>query len=267
MAKIVAHNEKAAGVWSGGGRHYDRISEGIADSIEHAIARLWPSPGERVLDLACGTGWASRRLAEKGCRVTGADLGEGVIAAAREIARERSLDIDFQIGDAEALSFGEAEFDALLSTCGVMFASRPDVAAGEMARVLKRGGRLALTSWVKGSAVEQMFEVMKAHMPAPPPSPTPFDSWGSEDNIRRWLEPHFAVHIERATSFFRVPGGEAAWDIFSTGYGPTKALAGALPPDKRDALRRDFVAFHDRFRSGPGITLPRDYFCISCTRK
>jgi SAM-dependent methyltransferase len=268
MAKIGAHNEKAAGVWGGAGRNYDKISEGIADSIEHAIARLWPSPGERVFDLACGTGWTSRRLAEKGCAVTGVDLGEGVVAAAKEIARERNLEIDFQVGDAEELSFGDGQFDALASTCGVMFASRPEIAAREMARIVKPEGRIALTTWVKGSNVEKMFEVMKAHMPAPPPSPTPFDNWGSEENIRRWLEPHFTVEIERAISHFRVPSGEAAWDIFSTGYGPTKSLANALDPEKRAALRRDFVSFHERFRTGPaGVTVPRDYFCVIGIRK
>ncbi len=52
---IQSHNEKAAAMWSSGGRAYDEISRGIADGIEHAVTRLSPKPGERVLDIATGT--------------------------------------------------------------------------------------------------------------------------------------------------------------------------------------------------------------------
>ena len=68
---IQAHNERPAAVWSAGGRDYDQISRGIADAIEHCVVRLNPQPGERILDLATGTGWTSGSVARRGATVDG----------------------------------------------------------------------------------------------------------------------------------------------------------------------------------------------------
>ena len=68
MSTILLHNERPAAVWSAGGQDYDNISRGIADSIEHCVVRLNPQPGERILDLATGTGWTSRVVARRGAR-------------------------------------------------------------------------------------------------------------------------------------------------------------------------------------------------------
>ena len=119
-------------------RTYDAISKGIADSIEHAVLRLDPRPGERILDLATGTGWTSRLVARRGATVIGADIATDLLAAARANATAAGLSIDYQVGDAERLPFKDGEFDAVISTCGVMFASRPEKAAREMARVERR---------------------------------------------------------------------------------------------------------------------------------
>ena len=65
-AAIKAHNERPAAVWSSGGATYDKISQQISAALEHCVQRLDPLPGERVLDVATGTGWASRLLARGG---------------------------------------------------------------------------------------------------------------------------------------------------------------------------------------------------------
>ena len=129
---ILAHNQTSARVWGAGGRAYDRISRQIADAIEHAVDRLDPQPGERILDVATGTGWTARRVAARAAVVTGVDIGEEVIAAAHELSPDES--IDFQVGDAEALPFPDGHFDAVISTFGVMFSTRPERAARELAR-------------------------------------------------------------------------------------------------------------------------------------
>jgi SAM-dependent methyltransferase len=98
---IQPHNQKSAATWGAGGASYDKISETIADSIEHVLNRLNVQRGEKALDLATGTGWTARRLAQKGAVVAAVDIGEGVIAAARELARTANLNIEFAIGDAE----------------------------------------------------------------------------------------------------------------------------------------------------------------------
>src|SRR5688500_14018090 len=120
---IEAHNERPAAVWSAGGRDYEEISRGIADAIEHCALRLNPRRGERILDLSTGTGWTSRLVARRGAVVVGADIAADLLAAAREKAKVEGLPIDYQIGDAENLPFADEEFDAVVSTFGIMFAT------------------------------------------------------------------------------------------------------------------------------------------------
>lgn len=260
-ATIEQHNERPAAVWGSGGRHYDTVSRGIADSIEHCVMRLNPRAGERVLDLATGTGWTSRRVAERGAVVTGVDIAEDLLAAARDNAKAANLPIDYQRGDAEKLPFDDGSFDAVISTCGVMFASRPQAAARELARVCRPGGRIALTTWLQDGNLFKMFQVMKRYMPPPPqpPPPSPFE-WGNPDRIRELLGQPFELKFERGVSYYREPTAEAAWDTFSTGYGPTKSLAASLDPDRLAALRRDFIEFHAGFPTALGICVPREYW-------
>ena len=113
---IQPHNEKPASVWSSGGKDYDEVSRGIADAIEHCVLRLNPRPGERVLDLATGTGWTSRVVARRGATVTGVDIANGLLNAARATAAVEGLPIAYQLGDAEDLPFDDASFDAVVST-------------------------------------------------------------------------------------------------------------------------------------------------------
>lgn len=265
---IQPHNQKAASVWNAGGAGYEEVSRGIADSIEHAVLRLDPRPGERVLDLATGTGWTARRVARRGAEVTGVDLGGALIESARERARAEGLEIDYRVGDAENLPFGDGAFDAVISTCGIMFATRPESAAAELARVTRRGGRIALTTWTPDGNVFAMFTVMKPYM-APPPDPAPPSpfAWGTPGRVRELLGEDFDLKFEGGTSFYREPGGEAAWATFSTGYGPTRALAAGLDDGRRADLRRDFIAFHDRFRTELGTCVPRDYLLTVGTRR
>jgi ubiquinone/menaquinone biosynthesis C-methylase UbiE len=266
--KIQQHNERPAAVWSSGGKAYDEISRGIADSIEHCVMRLDPKPGERILDLSTGTGWTSRVVARRGATVIGADIAADLLAAARAQAKAEGLSIEYEIGDAENLPFEDAAFDAVVSTCGVMFASKQEAAAAELARVCRKGGRIALTTWLSDSSVFQMFQVMKKYMPPPPnPAPrSPFE-WGRTERIRELLGNAFDLRFEKGVSYYREPSAEAAWETFSTGYGPTRALAGSLEPDRREALHKDFVAFHAGYPTELGVCVPREYWLTVGTRK
>ena len=258
---IETHNERAAAVWSAGGKDYDSISRGIADAIEHAVLRLNPKPGERILDLATGTGWTSRLVARRGAIVTGVDIADTLLDAARTKAQVEMLPIDYRLGDAESLPFDDGQFDAVISTFGIMFATRPEAAAAELARVCRDGGRMVLTTWLADSALFRMFEVMRRYMPPPPtPAPrSPFE-WGRTERIRELLEEPFDLRFEQGTSFYREPSPEAAWETFSTGYGPTRSLASNLDADRRAALRKDFIAFHANFPTALGICVPRSYW-------
>jgi SAM-dependent methyltransferase len=263
---IQSHNQKAAATWGSGGGGYEKVSECIADSIEHVLNRLDIKPGERVLDLATGTGWTARRLAQKGAKVVGVDIGDGVIEAARRLAAQANLEIEFQVGDAEKCDLPSGAYDAITSTCGVMFASRPEAVASELARLCRKGGRIGLTTWPPTSTLAGMFQMMKPYMPPPPTPapPSPFE-WGRPERVRELLGKDFDLKFETGTTVFRISSGEAAWTVFSEGYGPTKMLY--QNTDRKDELRRDFIKFHDAHRVELGIAMPRDYLVTVGVRR
>jgi hypothetical protein len=149
-----------------------------------------------------------------------------------------------------------------------MFVSCPEAAAAELARVTRKGGRLGLVTWLPGSAVEEIFQTMRPYMPPPPdnPPPSPF-AWGREGRVRELLGDTFDLAFEPGTTVLRMPSGQTVWDIFVTGYGPTKTLAASLDPERRTALQRDFIAMHEKHRSPVGLAMPRDYLCTIGTRK
>lgn len=264
MTEVLPHNLKSAATWGSGGASYDLVSESIADAIDHVVNRVWPQPSERILDVATGTGWTARRLASRGAKVTGVDIGEGVIEAAKRIAP----DIVFKVGDAEALDFPDQSFDCVTSTFGVMFVSRPEAAAAELARVTRKGGRLGLVTWLPGSPVEELFQTMRPYMPPPPasPPPSPF-AWGREERVRELLGDYYDLSFERGATVLRMPSGQTVWDIFVAGYGPTKMLAASLEPERRAELQRDFIAMHEKHRTPIGIAMPREYLCTFGIRK
>jgi SAM-dependent methyltransferase len=261
---IRPHNEKAAATWGAGGAVYDRVSETIADAIDHVVVRIDPQPGEACLDVATGTGWTARRLAARGAQVTGVDIGAGVIAAAKQFAPE----IDFRVGDAEELPFPDASFDVVTSTFGVMFVARPEDAARELGRVCRKGGRLGLCTWRPSGAVEDMFKVMRPYAPPPPdpPPPSPF-AWGKKKRLRELLGDAFDLKFEKGVTTLRFPSGRAVWDLFVQGYGPTKTYAAALDPERREDMQRDFIAFTDGFADDLGVAMPREYLVTVGVRR
>jgi len=264
MSDILAHNQQAAAIWGAGGSGYDKISEHIADSIEHLVRRIDPMPGERFLDVATGTGWTARRLAAHGAEVVGVDLGAGVIAAAKSLAPN----IEFRVGDAEALAFEDGSFDGVTSTYGVMFAARPEEAARELTRVCKKGGRIGLLTWVPSGPVEGFFSMMKPYLPPPPspPPPSPF-AWGRPERVRELLGHAFDLGFEADTTMLRVPSGQRAWDLFIAGFGPTKTIAAGLDPVQLERFRRDFIEYHDRHRDELGVAYPREYLVTVGVRR
>lgn len=265
---IRPHNASPSAVWSSGGAAYDEISRGILDAIEHAINRLEPTKQMRILDLATGTGWTARRLAERGYNVTGVDFAQDMLTAARDLAGTRQLGITFVDGDAEALSFDDGAFDALISTFGVMFTQRPEDAAAEMARVVRSGGKLVLAVWTPDGNVFEMFKVIKQYMPKPEgePPPSPF-AWGDTGRLMELLGDAFELRFERGTSYYREPDAEAAWRTFVEGYGPVQTLAGNLDAERRNQFESEFVAFHEQFNDELGLTVPRDYLIVHGIRR
>jgi len=270
MTEIQAHNLKAQSVWNSPAGRYDEISRSIADAIEHAVERLQPRTGERILDLATGTGWGSRVVAQRfpGVFVTGVDIADRMLEYARSTADAQKLSIDYLLADAERLPFPDGAFDGLVSTFGVMFASRPEAAAGEMARVVKKGGRVVLATWKNDSNVFNMFGVMKPFMPAPPspPPPSPFE-WGKRERLHELLAANFELQVEEGTNHYRYQSGEQAWNLWLNHYGPAKALAASLDDARRAEFKRAMIAWHESFASEIGYDQPRTYLVTRAIRR
>lgn len=268
LASIRPHNEKAARLWGSGGRAYDPISRAVAGGILHGIDRLDPQPGERILDIATGTGLAARELAGLGARVSGVDIAEGMLAAAREIAAERGLNIDFRLGDAEALPYEDRTFDAAISTYGIMFTADPQTAAAELARVLRPGGRMAIIAWTPDSNAAVLRQVAAPFGPPPPepPPPSPF-IWGTDDGVRDYLSADFDVAYETGTLHMRFPDGEAAWRAFAEGFGPVKMVTESLDARRRQELADAFIQWSEQFRFDLGVAIPAEYRVIAGRRK
>ena len=255
--------ERQSVVWGTG--PYQRITETITDIHERVIEQLAPAPGDAWLDLACGTGAVAERAAAAGADVTGIDLAPVLIETANERARDLGLDIDYAVGDAERLELADASFDKVSSTCGIMFTPDHEATAGELARVTKPGGKIALANWTPTSGLAKMFAVMAPYMPAPPPS-SPF-AWGDKAHVTELLGDAFELELSEHVSTLRVASGEEYWELFSTSYGPTKTLADSLG-ERREDLHRDWVDFFEQnYRADGEIVHTREYLFVLGIRK
>jgi SAM-dependent methyltransferase len=260
--------QKLAAVWNAGGMAYDPLSRWVADAIEHAVSRLAPQAGETILDVATGTGWTARRIAQQGANVTGIDFASELIAAARRLAAAQDVAAQWQVADAQCLPFADHAFDAVISTFGVMFAARPELAARELARVCRPRGRLALVAWKPEGNVLDMFRVVQRHKggPAASSSPSPLD-WGLPERLHQLLGAAFDLHVEHGTNQLHLGDGEAAWEALVAGYGPVASVARAMQGPALHAFRRELVDVFERSRSGAGLTVQRPYLLAIGTRR
>ena len=152
---------RARATWTAG--DYERIARRLTSAGESIVRHTAVAAGDRVLDVACGTGNATLPAARTGARVTGLDLTPALLERAARAAGD--LEIEWIEGDAQALPFGDASFDVVLSTFGAMFAPDQERTAAELARVLRPGGRLGMCNWAPDGATGDMFATVARHVP------------------------------------------------------------------------------------------------------
>ena len=263
---VLPHHEPAAKLWSRGGVGYDNVSYAISDALAHAAQRLDAKAGERILDVATGTGWTARNVARTGARVTGIDIADGLLDAARALSAHIEPSITFMQGDAEALPFDEGEFDGVISTFGVMFAANQEQAAAELGRVCKPGGRLVIAAWVPGGAVEEFFGVIAKHSDAPPPPASPMN-WGDPESAENLLSGAFELEFENGTNIAYHADADAIWDWYGEGFGPIRHVMDSLDAAGQAALKADVDAYHAHYKEPMGLKVPRDYLIIRGTRR
>ncbi|MDQ1598633.1 MAG: hypothetical protein QOD68_107 [Actinomycetota bacterium] len=229
-------------------------------------------PGERVLDVAAGSGNASIPAAAAGASVIASDLTPELFETGRKAAAKAGVEVDWQQADAEALPYPDASFDTVLSCLGVMFAPHHQAGADELVRVLRPGGTLGLLSWTPDGFIGQMFATMKPYAPAPPPGAQPPPLWGSEDHVRALLGDRVTeVSASRASLVVDEFATPAAFrDYFKANYGPTIAVYRAIADDKEKvaALDRELEALGRRFDRGTSgsSVLDWEYLLLTCER-
>jgi len=253
-------------MWGRGGRHYDDVSFAISDALAHAAQRLNARPGERILDVATGTGWSARNVARTGATVTGVDISEELLAAAGELSAHVRPAITFQQADAERLPFADGAFDGIISTFGVMFALDQAQAAVELARVCRSGGRLALATWAPAGAVAQFFGVIAQHSDAPPSPSSPL-AWGDPAHVEKLLGSTFDLKFEPGVSNAYHGSEQDIWDWYTRGFGPLRQLAESLPTDRLERLKRDVDAYHRHYAVPAGLHVKRDYLLVIGRRR
>lgn len=151
------------------------------------VRRARIQAGQRVLDVACGTGVVAVTAARVGAKVSGLDLTPELLEHARENSELAGVSVDWHEGDAEKLPFADGTFDAVLSQFGHMFAPRPEIAVAEMLRVLKPGGTIAFATWPPDMWIGRMFAMVSRYMPPPPPGVSPPPQWGDPNVIKQRL--------------------------------------------------------------------------------
>jgi ubiquinone/menaquinone biosynthesis C-methylase UbiE len=215
-------------------------------------------PGQRVLDVAAGSGNAAIPAALAGAQVVASDLTPELLAAGRRSAEARGAALEWREADAEALPFGDGEFDTVVSCVGVMFAPHHQASADELIRVCRPGGTIGLLNWTPQGFVGQMFAVMKPYAPPPPPGTQPPPLWGSEDHVRELFGDRVTDGTaRRETVEVRFATPETFRDYFKANYGPTAAAYRVIAsdPDKVAALDRDLTDLARRSDRGAGSTV------------
>jgi ubiquinone/menaquinone biosynthesis C-methylase UbiE len=216
--------------------------------------------GERVLDVAAGNGNATLAAARRFASVTSTDYVPALLDGGRARAAAEGLAVNFEVADAEALPYPAASFDVVLSTFGVMFAPEHAVAAGEMRRVCRPGGRIGLVSWTPTGFLGRLFRAVAAHVPPIPGVRSPL-LWGTEAHLRELFAGAASIEHTVRDFAFRYRSAEHFVEVFRTFYGPVHKAFASLDAAGQAALEADLIAvLRDADRGGGGgLVVPAEY--------
>jgi ubiquinone/menaquinone biosynthesis C-methylase UbiE len=253
--------QRARATWSAG--DFDAIAERIWHVGDDLVSRVGIKQGDRVLDVACGTGNAAIPAAVAGAEVTGLDITPELFVAGRRRAAEAGVEIDWIEGDAERLPFGDQSFDVVVSTFGCMFAPNQRAAATEIARVLAPGGKAGIVAWRPEGAIGRFFITIAKHAPPPPEGFQPPPLWGVRDHVSElFAGTGLELSFEDAAAHWHFDSIEAMVDEYATKFGPIVLLRAALEPEGRwEALRDDLSALFGEltYAEEGGVAFDGDY--------
>ncbi|TQN42676.1 ubiquinone/menaquinone biosynthesis C-methylase UbiE [Blastococcus colisei] len=258
-------------MWASG--DYPRLAADLLPELgDLLVGACGVTSGDRVLDVAAGSGNVAIPAARTGASVVACDLTPELFDAGRARAAAEGVELEWREGDAEALPFADDEFDVVLSCVGVMFAPHHQAAADELVRVCRPGGRIGLINWTPEGFIGQMFATMKPYAPPPPPGASPPPLWGRADHVLELLGDRVAdVTTERrnlTVDHFDRP--EDFRDYFKAVYGPTIPVYKSLvdQPERAAALDAELAELVRSRDRGQGSTVVDwEYLLLTATKK
>lgn len=267
VVDLTAVKGKQQAAWSAGdyavvGTTLQIVGESLCEALDLRA-------GERVLDVAAGNGNATLAAARRWTEVTSTDYVPALLERGRARASAEGLPVQFEPADAENLQFGDAQFDVVMSTFGVMFTPDQEKAAAEMARVCKPGGRIGLANWTPSSFIGELFKLMGRYLPPPAGVKSPA-LWGTEERLRELFGNRVdSIATARKHFVFRYHSPAHWLEVFRTYYGPMHKAFGALDSTKQEALAADLIALAERFNRATDGSLraPGEYLEVVITRK
>lgn len=269
VAADRALKTKHRALWASG--DYSVVASEV---IPHLGARLVNAvgiePGQRVLDIAAGSGNAAIPAALAGASVVASDLTPELFGIGRHLAEVRGADLEWDEADAENLPYDDESFDTTISVVGIMFAPHHQAAADEMLRVTKSGGTVAHISWTPGGFIGQLFQALKPYAPPPPPGASPAPLWGDADHVNGLFGDRVTnVRAEaQQLPITRFATAVEFRDFFKAFYGPTiavyKNIAG--DPEKVAALDASLLEVGERFGIGAGPVSEWEYLLYTATK-
>jgi SAM-dependent methyltransferase len=233
---------------------YGLFARYMEKDAEQFYQRLGIAPGTRLLDVACGAGQIALIAARAGAKVTGCDIATNWVEQARTRAATEGLEIAFEEGDAEALPYQDAQFDAVVSMFGAMFAPRPELVAAELTRVCRPGGIIAMANWTPTGFIGQMFKTIARHI-APSGMPSPA-LWGDEATVRdRFRDGVAGLKLTRSLYRFEYPfPPDAVVEFFRVNYGPMARAFASLDAGAQKVLRSELVRLWSEHNTAAGNT-------------
>jgi ubiquinone/menaquinone biosynthesis C-methylase UbiE len=243
--KFQEITNKQKQTWSKG--DFNEIARQNVVMAETLVNAVDPHPGQKVLDLACGSGTAALVAARRYCNVTGIDYVPELIDRAKKRAEASGLQADFLVADAQNLPFPDNSFDAILSVYGVQFAPDQEKAAAEMVRVCKSGGKIGLAGPVPEGWSGDFFATHANYIP-PTPGFNPPSRWGTEKGLKELLgEEAKSIKTEKRKALQYYLSTDHAVQVFSTWFGPTLNALEKIDTDQHELLLNNLKEVFERF--------------------
>jgi ubiquinone/menaquinone biosynthesis C-methylase UbiE len=211
------------------------------------------SAGQRVLDVAAGSGNVAIRAAEAGAEVVASDLTPENFDAGRAEAQACGVELRWVEADAQALPFGEGEFDVVTSSFGAIFAPDHQRVADELLRVCRPGGTIGMLNFAPAGTAAAFFETLARYAPPPPPGALPPLLWGSEEHVRELFGDRVgSLELTRREYVERAADPREYVALFKTTFGPVIGLYSLLAdqPERAARLDADLVEFATRENRG-----------------